>query len=370
MESKTRYAKSRIVHIAYRVFGEGPRDIILLPGTVSHVELFWELPANQYLLKRLCSFARVIVFDKRGQGLSDRVAEQTIEERVNDILVVMDAVGSERATIYGWCEGGQLSMTFAHRHSERTAGLVLYGTYASIRSEPWFVSPDKFESFVSAVMKHWGEGILVKLNAPSRRKDDPFVEWFGRLERSVASPGAIGTLLRATYGLEVNHLLSSIRVPTLILHRRGDAIVPVQSGRYLAWHIPEARYFELPGDDNLLQALDLEVLDMLIDRIEELVTGVPPRRTTRQLLDSQVRPELLNVAGPVGALGAENDSLVEAIEELERCRETVASGGNVNDIEGRLARVHALLASASGSWQDSESQFIRAISNFRRHRMA
>jgi hypothetical protein len=146
--------------------------------------------------------------------------------------------------------------------------------------------------------------------------------------------------------------------------------VPVQSGRYLAWHIPEARYFELPGDDHLLQALDLEVLDMLIDRIEELVTRVPPRRTTRQLLDSQVRPELLNVAGPVGALGAENDSLVEAIEELERCRETVASGGNVNDIEGRLARVHALFASASGSWQDSESQFIRAISNFRRHRMA
>jgi pimeloyl-ACP methyl ester carboxylesterase len=152
MESRTKYAKSRNVYIAYRVLGEGPRDIVLVPGTVSHVELFWELPANQYLLKRLRSFARVIVFDKRGQGLSDRVAQQTIEERVDDVGAVMDAVGSERATIYGWSEGGQLSLTFAARHPERTVGLVLYGTHASIRSEPWFVNPDQFESFVSTVM--------------------------------------------------------------------------------------------------------------------------------------------------------------------------------------------------------------------------
>jgi pimeloyl-ACP methyl ester carboxylesterase len=370
MDSKTRYAKSGSVYIAYRVFGHGPRDIILVPGTVSHVELFWELPANRYLLHRLCAFARVIVFDKRGQGLSDRVAEQTIDERVDDVRAVMDAVGSERATIYGWSEGGQLSLTFAHRHAERTAGLVLYGTYASIRSEPWFVSPGKFETFVSTVIKRWGEGILVKMNAPSRRNDDIFVTWFGRLERSVASPGAIGTLLRANYGLEVNQLLSSIHVPTLILHRRGDAMVPVQSGRYLAWHIPQARYFELPGDDHLMQAFDLEVLDMLIDRIEEFVIGLRPRRTTRKLLDKPVPSALLTVERPVGSLDVENDSLVEAIVELEGCRETVASGGNVNDIEAPLARVHALLSLASGSWRDSESQFIRAISNFRRHKMA
>src|SRR5262249_38734948 len=118
MDSKTRYAKSGRVHIAYRVFGQGPRDIILVPGTISHVELFWEFPANQYLLQRLCAFARVIVFDKRGQGLSDRVAEQTIDERVDDVRAVLDAVGSERATIYGWSEGGQLSLTFAHRYPE------------------------------------------------------------------------------------------------------------------------------------------------------------------------------------------------------------------------------------------------------------
>src|SRR5262249_32023990 len=140
MEARTKYAKSGDVHIAYRVFGDGPHDIVLVPGTVSHVELYWELPANAYLLKRLASFARVIVFDKRGQGLSDRDAEQTIDERVGDVLAVMDAAKSERATVYGWSEGGQMSIVLAATHPERVSGLVLYGTYASIRSGPCPVS--------------------------------------------------------------------------------------------------------------------------------------------------------------------------------------------------------------------------------------
>src|SRR5580765_3891574 len=118
MDAETRYAKSGEVHIAYRVFGAGPRDVVLVPGTVSHVELYWELPANEYLLKRLASFARVIVFDKRGQGLSDRVADLTLDERVGDVLTVMDAAGSDRATIYGWSEGGQMSLTLAARRPE------------------------------------------------------------------------------------------------------------------------------------------------------------------------------------------------------------------------------------------------------------
>src|SRR5579864_5290028 len=140
MEAETRYARSGDVHIAYRVFGEGPRDIVLVPGTVSHVELYWELPINEYLLKRLTAFARVIVFDKRGQGLSDRVAEQSLEERVRDVLAVMDAAGSSRATVYGWSEGGQLSLMLAATNSERVLGLVLYGTYASQTMGPWVVS--------------------------------------------------------------------------------------------------------------------------------------------------------------------------------------------------------------------------------------
>jgi pimeloyl-ACP methyl ester carboxylesterase len=372
VEAPTKYAKSGDVHIAYRVFGDGPRDIILVPGTVSHVELYWELPTNEYLLKRLCAFARVIVFDKRGQGLSDRVAQQTMDERVDDVRAVMDAARSKRATIYGWSEGGQLSITFAARHPERTEGLVLYGTYASMRSGPSVVSPEQFELFMSAITRHWGEGILVKVNAPSRRKDEAFLQWFGRLERAVASPGAMVALFRANYELDVSELLPSIQAPTLILHREGDAVAPVQAGRYLAWNIPGAKYFELPGDDHLLQAFDLDILDMLIDRIEEFVTGSLPERRPREILAEQIQaksPTAQDVARG-DAADSDNDSLSEAIAELERCRETIASGGDVSDIEGLLARVQALVASASGSWQDSESQFVRAISNFRRHKMA
>jgi pimeloyl-ACP methyl ester carboxylesterase len=372
MESKTKYANSGGVHIAYRVFGDGPRDIVLVPGTVSHVELFWELPANEYLLKRLCSFARVIVFDKRGQGLSDRVAEQTIEQRVEDVRAVMDAAGSERATIYGWSEGGQMSLMLAANHPERTSGLVLYGSYASIKSEPWSVTPERFARFLSEVTKHWGEGILAKINAPSRSNDEAFVQWFGRLERAVASPGAILALLRASYEIDVSGLLTSIRVPALILHRQGDAVVPVEAGRYLAWHIPGASYLELPGDDHLLQALDLDVLDMLIDRIEEFVTGLRPHLRPHEILGKQMPPESLSFqdGAPADRIDAGSESLAEAIAELERCRETIASGGEGGEIEGLLARAQALVASASGSWQDSESQFLRAISNFRRHKMA
>src|SRR5499426_78730 len=171
LASEVKYARTGGVHIAYRVFGEGPRDLVLIPGTLSHAELYWELPINQYLLKRLTSFARVIVFDKRGQGLSDRVAEQTLEERIGDVRAVMDAAGSSRATIYGWLEGGTMSLMFAATYLERTSALVLCGSFASIRSEAWSVTEEQGQQFVTHVEGHWGEGVLVPFNAPSRRDD-------------------------------------------------------------------------------------------------------------------------------------------------------------------------------------------------------
>src|SRR5258708_27440087 len=148
MEAQTKYAKSGDVHIAYRVFGDGPRDIILLPGTLSHVELYWELPANEYMLKRLTSFARVIRIDKRGQGLSDRVAEQTLEERIGDVRAVLDAAGSKHATVFGWSEGGPMSLMFAATYPERTSALVLYGTFASMKAEPWALTQAQFDQFL------------------------------------------------------------------------------------------------------------------------------------------------------------------------------------------------------------------------------
>jgi class 3 adenylate cyclase len=269
-DSGVKYARSDGIHIAYRIFGDGPRDMVLIPGTLSHVELYWEFPPNEYLLKRFTSFARVIVFDKRGQGLSDRVAEQTIEERIGDVRAVMDTAGSERATIYGWSEGGPMSLLFAATYPERTSGLVLCGSFASMKA---YVSEENGNLFLKRLVEHWGEGILVPINAPSRAKDEVFLQYFGKLERATASPGAIVALFRANFEIDARPILPTIHLPTLILHRVGDKTVPVEQGRYLAQHIAGAKYVELPGKDHLLQAFDQDVLDRLIDEVEEFITG-------------------------------------------------------------------------------------------------
>ena len=271
MESPIKYARSGDVHIAYRIFGDGPRDIVLIPGTISHVELLWELPSHHHLLKKLTAFARVIVFDKRGQGLSDRVAEQTLEERVGDVRAVMDAAGSERATIYGWSEGGAMCLMFAATHPTRTSALVLFGSFASIKNEPWMVTQEVFEKLIARLVTHWGEGILLRLNAPSRRDDKAFLNWFARIERAAASPGSIRALMSANYDIDVRHLLAAIRVPTLILHRSGDKLVPAAAGRYLSENIPGAKYVELQGSDHMV--LDQETQDIIADQIEEFITG-------------------------------------------------------------------------------------------------
>jgi class 3 adenylate cyclase len=271
METQPKYAKSGDVHIAYRVFGDGPRDIVLIPGTLSHVELLWEVSSHEHLLKRLAAFARVIVFDKRGQGLSDRVAEFTLEERIDDVRAVMDAAGSERATIYGWSEGGPMCLMFAATYPHRTSALIIFGSFASMRAEPWGVAPEMLDRFLGALDEHWGEGILLRLNAPSRSKDPAFVQWFSRIERAAASPGSVLALIRANYEIDVRHLLPTIQAPTLILHRAGDALVPVAAGRYRAEHISGSKYIEMPGTDHMVT--DTETQDVIADEIEEFITG-------------------------------------------------------------------------------------------------
>ena len=270
MDSGVKYARNDGIHIAYRIFGDGPRDIVLIPGTLSHVELYWEFPPNEYLLRRFTSFARLIAFDKRGQGLSDRVADQTVEERIGDVRAVMDAAGSEKATIFGWSEGGPMSLLFAATYPERTSDLVLCGSFASLKT---YVSEENRDLLLERLDEHWGQGILVPINAPSKAKDQAFLQYFGKLERATASPGAIVALMRANFEIDARPILSTIHVPTLILHRVGDKTVPVEQGRYLAQHIAGAKYVELPGDDHLLQAFDQDVLDRLIDEVEEFITG-------------------------------------------------------------------------------------------------
>ena len=303
MESETRYAKSGEVYIAYRVFGDGPRDIIVIPGTVSHVELYWDLPANRRILERLSSFARVIVFDKRGQGLSDRTAEQTLEERTGDVRAVLDAVGSDRATVYGWSEGGPMSLMFAATYPDRTSALVLVGSYATMRAEPWVIPPEVFERLVNASERRWGEGFLVALNAPSRADDPAFVKWWAQLERASATPSAIVSLLRANYEIDVRHILPTISAPTLIFHRVDDSLVPVRAGRYLAEHIPGAKYIELPGADHLIQTLDPETLDRLLDDIEEFVTGTRQAAEPDRLLATLLMNDIVGSTEQAVAVG-------------------------------------------------------------------
>ena len=269
MEADIKYAKSGDVHIAYRIFGDGPNDMVLIPGTLSHVELYWEFPAQQYLLKRLTAFARVIVFDKRGQGLSDRVAEQTLDERIGDVRAVMDAAESKRATIYGWSEGGPMCLMFSATYPERTSSLVLYGTLASLKAIRG--NSEEFEQMLADLSSHWGEGTLVASNAPSQAKHEEFVRMIARLERASASPASIVALMRSNYEIDVRHILPSIHVPTLILHRKLDALVKVAEGRYLAEHIPGARYVEIPGEDHTVT--DLDTQDVIADEIEEFITG-------------------------------------------------------------------------------------------------
>jgi pimeloyl-ACP methyl ester carboxylesterase len=326
MGSEVRYARSGDVHIAYRVFGDGPRDLVLIPGTLSHAELYWEFPINQYLLKRFTAFARVIVFDKRGQGLSDRVGNQTLEERIGDVRAVMDAAGSRRATIFGWSEGGPMSLMFSATYPERTSALVVCGSFASIRAEPWALSPDRWSSFLSWLESHWGQGVLVPVNAPSRKDDATFVQWFGRLERASASPGAIVALLRANYEIDVRHVLPTIQAPTLILHRVGDKAVPVEAGRYLARHIPGAKYVELPGDDHLLQAYGPDVLDLLIDETEEFITGARSGPEPDRVLVTVMFTDIVGSTERAAAIGDRRwrelleGYLAEARRQLERFR--------------------------------------------------
>jgi alpha/beta hydrolase fold len=267
----------------------------------------------------------------------------------------MDAAGSDRATIYGWSEGGQLSLMLAATHPERVSGLVLYGSYASID-----VTREQYEGFLETLEKHWGEGVLVGVNAPSRRKDEAFVQWFGRLERAVASPGAILALMRANYEIDVRQLLPSIHVPTLILHRERDSLVPVASGRYLAEHIPGAKYVELPGVDHLLQALDQDLLDVLLDEVEAFVTGTPRRPRGERMLAEHL---------PAEANGTEWRGADDALAELERCREILACGEDGPGLAGLVARAEALAAAARGSWSEAEAQFVKAAETFRRHGM-
>jgi pimeloyl-ACP methyl ester carboxylesterase len=272
---ETRYARSGDVNIAYQVVGQGPRDLVLVPGWVSNVEVFWEEPTLVRFLMRLASFSRLILFDKRGTGLSDRVSDlPTLETRMDDVRAVMDAVGSERAALCGYSEGGPLCALFAATYPARTAAVIMIGSYATLRptpDHPWGRSPDVLEQLIDACETGWGGPVGLDVRAPSARHDERFRQWWARFLRLSASPASAVALLRMNYEIDIRPILPAIRVPTLLLHARGDRTIAADASRYMAARIPGARYVELPSEDHLPWLADA---DLVLDEIEEFLTGV------------------------------------------------------------------------------------------------
>jgi pimeloyl-ACP methyl ester carboxylesterase len=284
---ETRYAKTDDgVHIAYEVTGAGPIDVVMVPGFVSHVELGWDMPFYASMWRRVGSFARVIPFDKRGTGLSDRTANvPTLEQRMDDVRTVMDAADVERAALWGISEGGPMSILFAATYPERTAGLVLQGSFARIAQapdQPFGYAPEASEAIIGAFEEQWGTGwVLANHYFPSVGDDPAMRERFARWERNGASPSAMVAVLEMINAIDVRSILSTINVPTLVVHSAGDLIVPVEHGRYLAEHIPGARYIELPGDDHLTIR---EGHHGVFDDIEEFLTGTRPEPVIDRVL--------------------------------------------------------------------------------------
>ena len=274
----TRYARaSDGVSIAYQVVGDGPRDLVWVPGWISHVEAAWDEPTMARFFERLASFSRLILFDKRGTGLSDRVPESalpTLEMRMDDVRSVCDAIGSKHAALLGVSEGAPLCLMFAATYPARTTAIVLFGGYARrlwAPDYPFGVPRERQTAFLEEIERDWGGPVGLDARAPSKLGDTRFRDNWARYLRQGASPGAVIALTRMNDEIDVRPILPTIRVPTLVLHRIGDRTIPVDAGRYLAEHVVDASLVELEGQDHLPWIGDT---DAVLGEIEEFITGI------------------------------------------------------------------------------------------------
>lgn len=282
MSVETRYARNGGACIAYQVTGQGSFDLVFVPGFISNLELHWDDPGYSLLLRRLSAFSRLIQFDKRGTGLSDRFSPDQLpdlETRMSDVRAVMDAAGSSRAALLGTSEGAPMSILFAVTYPERTRALVIYGGYAHFHS--WVMSPAALEGFLEQTEARWGSGATLRNFAPGRLDDRQFSRWWARFERLSASPTAATALARMNAAIDIRGILPLVRVPTLVIHRQQDARVDPAAGRYLAAHIPGARLVEIPGRDHPVWTGDV---DRVADLVEEFLTGVKPRPHINRML--------------------------------------------------------------------------------------
>ena len=299
-----RFATSGDVSVAYRVVGEGPIDLVYVQGAYTHLDVEWELPAYRHYCERLAEFTRLVLFDKRGMGLSDRVPGVIpLEVRMDDIRAVMDAIGSEQAAIMGESEGGPLGMLFAAAHPERTRALILQGAEVRERKDeewPWGEStPEDFEESMAMLGERWGLGRGIRYVAPSVAELPGLQEWFGRVQRNAATPGAIEAFMRMAFDIDVREVVSTIRVPTLIIHAVDDLICHVGNARWLAEHLPGAKYIELPGSDHVPWFNPNDTLD----EIREFLTGSREAAQPDRVLATVLFSDIVGSTERAGDLG-------------------------------------------------------------------
>ena len=334
---ETRYAKSGDVNIAYQVVGDGPVDLVYVPGWVSNLEVAWEHPGMSRFYRRLAAFSRLILFDKRGTGLSDRVALEhlpTLEQRMDDVRAVMDEVGSERAVVMGHSEGGNMCVLFAATYPERTEALVTIGIYVKrvwSPDYPWAPTPEARQEWLDSLAEGWGGAVDLATLAPSVAGDEVFTRWWSRYLRMSAGPQAAVALGRMNTQIDVRAVLPTIRVPTLVLQSVGDRDVNVEEARYIAARIPSARLVELPGSDHLPWTSEQ---DALLDEVEAFVTGERPRVRPDRVLATVLFTDIVDSTAWVGRLGdagwrarlEEHQRMVRGELERHRGREVKTTG--------------------------------------------
>jgi class 3 adenylate cyclase len=292
------------VHIAFQVFGRGKSDLVIVPGWASHIEYAWEDPVYAHFLNRLGSFSRVTWFDKRGTGLSDReVGMPTLEQRMDDVRVVMDAAGVKRASIFGVSEGGSMSALFAATYPERVTSLILYGAFARriwSQDYPWAPTLEERHEWIDSLEKGWGGDVELDSLAPSRANEESFKKWFTTFGRLSVSPSAAVALAKMNTYIDIRNVLHSIHVPTLVIHRRGDRDVKVENGVYLAKNIPGAKYVELSGEDHAPMAGDT---DAIANQVEEFLTGVRPTEHSDRVLSTILFTDIVDSTMKANELG-------------------------------------------------------------------
>ena len=305
MVPETRYATSSGgINIAYQVVGDGPIDLVVVPGWVSNIEVFWEEPNFARFLRELASFSRLILFDKRGTGLSDRVVEvSTLEDRMDDVRAVMAAVGSKRAALLGYSEGGPMCALFAATYPERTAGLIMIGSYASrLRTDdyPYGPTADQHEAWISTFPRDWGGPVGLENRVPTLANDPRFRQWWSHFLRVSCSPSAVVALTRANAQIDVRHLLPSIRAPTLVLHCSGDRAMELDHSRYLAQHIPGAKFVIIESDDHVPFGSGASEI---IENVREFLTGERHGRDSDSVLGTIMFTDIVGSTEKASAAG-------------------------------------------------------------------